>query len=273
MGFLITQGDDIFVGKYLGLEILGLYIVAYKISNLPTTEITNVVSQVTFPAFAKVQGNIPRLRAAYLKVLLFTAFLSFPITILVFTLAHDFTVLFLKEEWLPMVPALQVLAFFGLMRALASTRIPLFNSVGKPYITARVQAVRLLVLAGLIYPFTRAWGIAGTGVSLIVSGLIFQPIEIYFSLKIVKCRLRDLAQQIILPLLAALVMIAIMFGFKLFVFTHIGFINFFLLVVLGLAAYFGTIYIIESRTQFKIISLMREQLNAMGLVRNKTPKT
>ncbi|MHA1334053.1 MAG: oligosaccharide flippase family protein, partial [Candidatus Odinarchaeia archaeon] len=47
--FLLTQGDDILVGKLLGIAALGLYQMAYNLSNIPATEITHVVSEVTFP--------------------------------------------------------------------------------------------------------------------------------------------------------------------------------------------------------------------------------
>jgi lipopolysaccharide exporter len=89
--FLITQGDDIFVGKLLGATALGFYQLAYRISNMPATEITHVISQVSFPAYSKLQDNISNLREAYLKVLQVTAFLSFPIAGLIFVLAPDFT--------------------------------------------------------------------------------------------------------------------------------------------------------------------------------------
>jgi len=102
--FLITQGDDIFVGKLLGATALGFYQMAYRISNMPATEITHVISQVTFPPYSKLQDNLPKLREAYLKVLQLTAFLSFSIAGLIFILAPDFTKIFLGEKWMPMVP-------------------------------------------------------------------------------------------------------------------------------------------------------------------------
>src|SRR3990172_10700322 len=46
--FLVTQGDDIFVGKVLGATALGFYQMAYRISNLPATDVTHVISQITF---------------------------------------------------------------------------------------------------------------------------------------------------------------------------------------------------------------------------------
>lgn len=112
--FLVTQGDDIFVGKMLGATALGLYQMAYLISNLPATEITHVISQVTFPAYSKMQGDIPRLKAAYLDVLQLTAFISLPVAGGIFILAPEFTLIFLGEKWMPMVPTIQILVLAGL---------------------------------------------------------------------------------------------------------------------------------------------------------------
>src|SRR4030042_3395557 len=91
---------------------------AYRISNMPATEITHVVSQVTFPAYSKIQEDVPRLREAYLRVLQLTTFLSFPLAGLIFILAPDFTKIFLGEKWMPMVPAMMVLVLWGTIRSI-----------------------------------------------------------------------------------------------------------------------------------------------------------
>jgi len=116
--FLIIEGDDIFVGKLLGATALGFYQLAYRISNMPATEITHVISQVTFPTYSKLQDNLPKLREVYLKVLQLIAFLSFPIAGLIFVLAPDFTKIFLGEKWMLMVPAMQILCIFGVTRSI-----------------------------------------------------------------------------------------------------------------------------------------------------------
>jgi len=86
--FLITQGDDIFVGKLLGVTALCFYQMAYRISNMPATEITHVISRVTFPIYSKLQDDIHKVKEAYLKVLQVTAFLSFPIACFIFVLRY-----------------------------------------------------------------------------------------------------------------------------------------------------------------------------------------
>ncbi len=112
---MITQGDDILVGKLLGVSALGFYQLAYKLSNIPAIEIAHATSRVTFPAYSKLQDNLPRLREAYLRVLQLTAFLSFAIAGVILVLASDFTRIALGEKWMPMVPTVQALCIFGMI--------------------------------------------------------------------------------------------------------------------------------------------------------------
>ena len=185
--FLITQGDDIFVGKLLGTTALGFYQMAYRISNMPATEITHVISQVTFPAYSKLQDNIPKLREAYLKVLQFTVFLSFPIAGLIFILAPDFTRIFLGEKWTLMVLPMQILVLSGLIRSIAATTGSIFQAVGKPQIDTKLQIIRLLIIFILIFPFTIKWGIPGTSIVVFLSIFITTILLIIKVIEIIKC--------------------------------------------------------------------------------------
>ena len=55
--FLITQGDDFFVGKLLSATMLGFYQMAYRISNMPATEYSHLIATVMFPAYSKLQDK------------------------------------------------------------------------------------------------------------------------------------------------------------------------------------------------------------------------
>lgn len=170
--FLLVQGDDIIVGKLLGVAALGLYQIAYRISNLPATEITHAISQVTFPAYSKLQDNIRALREAYFKVLQLTVFLSFPIGVLIFIMAPDFTRIFLGTQWMPMVPAMQVLCIFGVTRSITATMGPILYSVGKPRLQAKVSTLQLIAMLILIYPLSVRWGILGTSIAVVIPNIL-----------------------------------------------------------------------------------------------------
>ena len=259
--FLITQGDSIFVGKLLGVTALGFYQLAYRISNIPATEITHVISRVTFPAYSKLQDNIPKLREAYLKVLQITAFLSFPIAGLIFVLAPDFTVIFLGEKWMPMVPAMQVLALAGLVRSMAATTGPIFHAVGKPKIDTKLQIVRLSVLAALIYPFTIKWGIFGVSIAVVLSMFISNFGFCLNAIKITQCGIKDFSKTIAFPLVNGIIMASFIFILKAGV-NGVGIWDFLLFFVVGVLTYLGITHLSDRHLDYGMLPLIKESLNS-----------
>jgi len=260
--FLVTQGDDVLVGKVLGVAALGFYQIAYRISNMPATEVTHVISQVIFPAYSKLQDNLPKLREAYLKVLQLTTFLSFPIAGIIFILAPDFTKIFLGEKWMPMVPAVQVLVFAGLVRSVAATTGPIFFAVGKPKIETRWQIVRLFVLAALIYPFTIKWGILGTSIvvflSILVSGIGFS----FETIKITRCGIKHFSRIIVLPLINGIIMVVSMFALKMSINTG-GILNFLLVLGIGILSCLGITYLFDRHLNYRMQSLIKQSLSSL----------
>ena len=216
--FLLTQGDDIFVGKLLGTAALGFYQLAYRISNLPATEIAHVISQVTFPAYSKLQDNIPKLKVAYLKVLQLTAFLSFPIAGLIFVLAPDFTKIFLGEKWMPMVPAMQALCIFGVIRALSGAGGSVVLAIGKPKFTAYFTAIQLFILALTIYPLTIKYGILGTAVAVTLStSIVIITGQIVIIFKIIDVKIHQVLNLLSPIFLATIIPFGFIFVLKNFI--------------------------------------------------------
>jgi len=258
--FLITQGDNIFVGKLLGVAAIGFYQMAYRISNMPATEITHVISQVTFPAYSKLQGDIPKLREAYLRVLQLTAFLSFPITGLIFVLAPDFTRNFLGEKWMPMVPAMQVLVFAGLVRSISATTGPIFLAVGKPKIETRWQIVRLLVIATLIYPFTINWGILGASF-VVFLGIFISNIGFCLNvIKITQCGIKSFNKSIAIPLINGII-VSLSISALTFYTNTIGILGLFSLASVGILIYLSLIYLFDKHLIYGKQLFIKEILN------------
>jgi len=167
--FLSTQGDDIFVGKVLGTASLGFYQMAYRISNTPTTEVSGVIGQVMFPTYAKLQDNRLRLKEAYFKTFQIMIAPAFMLIAILFALGPDIIRVMLGEKWLPMVPAMQILALAGAARAVTVTIGDLFFGIGRPRIQTGWEFVRLVVMAALLIPLTNAYGLPGAAAAVLVS--------------------------------------------------------------------------------------------------------
>jgi len=256
--FLLTQGDDIFVGKLLGTTALGFYQLAYRISNMPATEITHVISQVTFPAYSKLQDNIPKLREAYLKVLQVTAFLSFPIAGLIFVLAPDFTKIFLGEKWMPMVPAMQVLVLAGLIRSIAATTGPIFQAVGKPQIESGWQIIRFFLLVALIYPFSIKWGMLGVSIVVVLSILVSTIGFSFMAIKVTECTIKKFGKIIVFPLTNGLIMLFLVSTLKNV--NLIGIWKLLLHVGVGIISYLSLAYLSDKFFNYRMQLFIKENL-------------
>jgi O-antigen/teichoic acid export membrane protein len=256
--FLITQGDDIFVGKYLGVTVLGLYQIAYAVSNTPATEISHVISRVTFPAYSKLQGDINILKEAYLKILQLTLWLSLPLAGLIIVLGPDFTKLFLGEKWMPMVPSMQILSVYGAIRAFGGTAGSLFQGVGKPAILTRLAIIDLAIMIIIIYPLTTKYGIVGTSIAVLIPVVITNVITIFAVLNIIRCDSARFANHLLPPLISTIILIL-----PLYLFTNlchcISFYIFAILIFYSVVGYIGILYV------FKKNHVMFDILNSVGI--------
>lgn len=158
--FLGTQGDDVVVGKLLGIGMLAYYQLAYRVASLPATEIARLVTAVLFPALSRLQEEPERLRRAWIDAVRATSFVAFPVAAALLLLAPELTGPLLGERWLPAVVPLQILAVNGLVRSIVGPG-PLFVAVGRPQEKVRAQAAGLAALAIAVVPLTLAYGVAG----------------------------------------------------------------------------------------------------------------
>jgi len=260
--FLITQGDDIFVGKILGATALGFYQVAYTLSNLPATELTHVISQITYPAYSKIQDDLPKLRDAYLRVFQLTLFISIPVAAAIFLLAPEFINIFLGEKWMPIVPVIRILVLAGTLRSIAATTGPIFHALGKPNVDTRWQIARFSVLFALLYSFTAKWGIFGTATAVLLSTLIANLGFILSVIKIVKCTTSSMIKFIMLPLLNAAIVLITAFPLKKAVQAN-EISGFIFVAASAVMIYISITYIIDKFLKYNINTLIKISIESL----------
>lgn len=170
-----TQGDDILVGRLLGLQNLGFYQLAYKLANLPLTEISGVLSQVTLPIYAKISDDTKRLKRAFLNTTFYSTLLGTLMAVSLIIFANPLVRILLGEKWLPIVSPLRILAVFGVLRSLIENTRPLFFSKGDFKTIALFDAARTAILALIIFPLMRMYQINGAALAILVSLVIVFP--------------------------------------------------------------------------------------------------
>ncbi len=171
--FLTTEIDNAVIGKILGMETLGFYVVAYTVANLPATHIAKILSKILFPAYSQLQDNLPALRNAFVQAITYVSLITVPLAVFFIVLANEVITVIYGERWLPAAEALMILSVFGCLRAISSLNGYLYNAIGKTNIPFWLNLAKLVAIAAAIVPATRHYGIAGVAV-VITGALLLQ---------------------------------------------------------------------------------------------------
>lgn len=252
--FLLTHGDDALVGKMLGAASLGLYQLAYRFSNVAATEITHVISGVTFPVYSKLQDNKRKLKEALTRTLKFTTFISIPLAAVIFILAPEFTKVFLGEKWTLMVPAMQAMCLFGAMRSIGATFGPVYQAMARVDIPLKISTIQLLILALIIYPLSLYFGILGTAIAITLSMVLALCLHITKIMEILNIDFVSLFKSVFFPALAGFGMVLIILFLKNNVIEIINYVSVLLLAVIGSIFYFIFVFVIEKIFKYDLIA-------------------
>lgn len=185
-GYISREGDDVVVGKLLGTGFLGLYQMAHRLATLPVSEITDAVSKVTFPVYVRISNEKERLKKAYLKTSIILFVLVLPFNLVMFAFPKEIITLVLGNNWLFAVPVLKVLSIFAIVWSLMGSVEPLFYSVNRQDIVAKVKMIKFLGLILTIVPLTLSYGLVGAAVSALFSISLVIPLYSYFLYKYFK---------------------------------------------------------------------------------------
>jgi len=265
LNFLYSEGDDAVVGWLLTATSLGFYQIAYRFSNAPATELTHVISRVMFPAYSKLQDDIPRLRDTFLQVLKVVALLAFPMSIGIIIVAPSFIEAFLGSAWLPATLTMQILAVYGLLRAVGATFGPVWKAVGRPDYLTKLASIRVVLIAVLIYPMTITYGIEGTAFLITaISVFPMMPLDMYLVVRTVEISFVRFFRELAYPAAASVFMASVLLFVRESFDLEPAAAEFFVLLALGMASYALAVAFFERRLNWGLQRSFRSMIGAVS---------
>ena len=160
---------------------------------------------------------------------------------------------------MPMVPAMQVLVFWGLIRSIGATTGPIIYATGRPKILTKYQFFQLIMLIILIYPLTVHWGIFGTALAVLFASMGANAFAFYAAIKITNCGIYNFIRTISFHLTSSLVAIVSVFLLKIcWVTSNVLLIPFVLSLIFYALVYFGVTYLFDRFSAYKIQHLVKE---------------
>lgn len=245
--FLYSEGDDAIVAGLLGSAALGYYQLAYRLSNAPGTEVSEVVRSVSFPAFSKLQDDMEALRSGFFQTLRLTTLISFPMAVGIAAVAPVFVRAFMGSEWTPIIPVMQILAGYGLLLSVTSSYGSVWKAQGRPDIGPKLGAVRVVIMAVTIVPVTLEYGVVGT--AALVVGIFAFPmfqLDTYLLVKSLETTWWRVLRELAYPAAASAAMGAVVVYADRTLAVGPAPLEFFVLVGLGGVSYAAAVGVLES---------------------------
>ncbi len=128
--YIASNFEKILLGRFWGVDALGLYGRAYQLINIPTENLNSAAGGVAFAALSRLQGEPARLKSYFLKGYSLVLSLTVPITFTCALFADDMILVFLGPKWKSAAVVFRLLAPTTLAFAIVNPLGWLLSSLG-----------------------------------------------------------------------------------------------------------------------------------------------
>jgi O-antigen/teichoic acid export membrane protein len=246
VNYFSRNADNITVGKVLGQAPLGAYQLAYNLMLVPIQNISSVIGQATFPAFARIQDDNKRFREAYTRSSMLIALISFPVLAGMGVVADPMIRTIVGTKWLAAISVFQILAPVGLFQSIYTMIGLIFMAKAKTDMLLRWGLVSSSILVAS-FLIGIHWGILGVATAYCIA-FIFVTMTpgFYIAFKLIGLKLQDFALALA-PQFAITALMAVVCWLWLRILPLVGvrtpWIQLFSTVILGVLIYALTLLI------------------------------
>jgi lipopolysaccharide exporter len=170
--FLMHKGDGLLVAKLMGAPALGIYMMARTVSEVITSEVSRSLTDVAFPAYSRLQGDLLRTGRAFCTVLELLWAVVAPLAVVMAILAEPITRLLLGPKWLQVASLLPFLAVAGAVSVLVSNAMTILRALGRPSLAFRQSVINVVLTFSLMYPLGTTLGLKGVAIATMIGLMV-----------------------------------------------------------------------------------------------------
>ena len=189
----IAYNIDILVGgKVLGPELMGLYGFAVGLAYIPRELFARIINPVLMPAFAERQDNPEQLRKAISQLAGSLLLICLPFILISFLFQRQIitTIYGINFESVSLIFALFTVN--ALLIMLSMIFVNLLMALGRPEINRNFTFIRALIMACLILPVAKTYGMMGMAILQIIANLTLVAFHYNCARKMLLLNIHDL---------------------------------------------------------------------------------
>jgi O-antigen/teichoic acid export membrane protein len=190
------------ISRRLGTVDLGLYFLATKLAFTLSDIGEQVISNVAFPLYARLQGSPREVARVYRSILVVMGVLLFPLFAILFALAPAVPEI-LGAKWAETAPLIQILCVAALIGLFGDTAVPLFQGLGRPSRVSLLEATQSSILVLGVLALTGPFGLIGAASSWLLAIAASHLVALVFVLRLIRKPYEGIAGPLIVVVCAA----------------------------------------------------------------------
>lgn len=205
-GSTMVRQVDVFVGGLVASPAaLGVYSVPRDLSLRVAMIVNPIITRVSFPVMARLQGDMTALKSVYLQTLRMTASANFPVYIALALFANEIVALLYGPHWHDSVEYLRIFAVWGLLRSVGNPVGSLLYAVGRARLAFWWTIIVLVAIVPLLWLGAQFGGLQGLAWTMVgLQMLIFVPSWRYLVRPCCGANFAEFIAIVLLPLALAL---------------------------------------------------------------------
>jgi len=199
---------QVIIGKLFTSADLGFFTRAKMLAQQPSWSLTAVIQRVTFPILSEMQNDLLLLGSNYRKLLKMSAYVIFPLMMLLCALGKPLIEILLTDKWLPALPLLQILCFGYMFYPIHAINLNLLKVKGRTDLFLKLEIIKKTVTT-FILVVTAPLGVLVMCIGIVVSSLIALVINTYYTGKLINIgffeQIRDILPIMILSVVSGVI--------------------------------------------------------------------
>jgi PST family polysaccharide transporter len=236
LSVLSKNADYMLVGHFLDVAALGIYVLAFSLTDQIVLGICWAASQALFPAYGSIQADLPALRRSYEDSLTAIAALTLPAAAGLAIVADPLVNVLYGEKWKEIIPVVQVLAVYAMVHSAAFNVGDLFKAIGRPSVLTWTNVLGLVLAPPVALVSTR-WGIVGFAVGQIGIMVALSVLRLVIANRLVGIGPRIFVLALRWPFVSTLVMVGVTIGVDKVVHMEVPLSRLLVLIMVGIASY------------------------------------
>lgn len=146
----------IVIGKFFSARELGYFTRAQQFQTVPSSNLTTVITRVSYPVMSKIQGDEAALLECYRKLLRVTMYITFVLMLGLASVAKNLILVTIGAKWTPAILYLELLCFEGMFYPLHAINLNMIQLKGRSDLFLLLEIIKKaiavpVIIIGVIY--------------------------------------------------------------------------------------------------------------------------